>query len=134
MQNRACAEAQVKTRQTLEGKVRPAMIGCSMVGVRECVLQRFRHRHWPTHAKLVGEHQPGFTQGRPAQFGFLVDGELRMMEAALGLGAKCRKVATIDFGNVCHVSKLPGKLRNTTGDPHLLSLRRCPHDKIISIR
>ncbi|MEP7174027.1 MAG: hypothetical protein ABI705_11110, partial [Aestuariivirga sp.] len=49
-------------------------------------------------------HQPGFTQGRPAQFGFLVDGELRMLKAALGLGAKCREVVTIDFGNVCHVS------------------------------
>ena len=61
------------------------------------------------NSKLVGEHQPGFTQGRPAQFGFLIDGELRMMKAALGLGAKCREVMTIDFGNVCHVSKL---LRN----------------------
>jgi hypothetical protein len=57
-----------------------------------------------------------------------------MMEAALGLGAKCREVVTIDFGNVCHVLKLLRKLKNTTGDPHLLSLRRCPHDKIISIR
>jgi hypothetical protein len=110
------------------------MIGSLMVGVGECVLQRFRHRHWPSHAKLVGEHQPSFTQGRPAQFGFLIDGELGMMEAALGLGAKCREVVTIDFGNVCHVSKLLRKLKNTTGNPHLLSLRRCPHDKNISIR
>ena len=107
MQNGACAEAQVKTHQPLEGKARPATIGCSMVGVRECVLQRFGHRHWPLHSELVCEHQPGFTEGRPAQFGFLIDGELGMMEAALGLGAKCREVTAIDFGNVCHVSKLP---------------------------
>lgn len=78
-----------------------------MVGVRECALQRLRHRHWPAHSKLVGEHQPGFTKGRPAQFGFLIGGELRVMEAAFRLGAKCREVVGIDFGYVCHVSKLP---------------------------
>ena len=78
-----------------------------MVGVREGALHGAGHRHWPAHSKLVGEHQPGFTQRRPAQFGFLIDGELCMMEAPLGLGAKCREVTAIDFGNVCHVSKLP---------------------------
>lgn len=61
-------------------------------------------RHWPAHSQLVGKHQPGFTQGCPAQFGFLVDSVLRMLKAALSLGAKCREVMTIDFGNVCHVS------------------------------
>jgi hypothetical protein len=105
-----------------------------MVCARGSVFHGFEHGHWPTQSKLVGEHQPGFTQGRPAQFGFLIDGKLGMMEAALSLGAKCREVLTIDFGNVCHVSKLLRKLKTTTGDPHLLSLRRCPHDKIISIR
>ena len=105
-----------------------------MVGVKESAFQWFGYGHWPSHSKLVGKRQPGFAQGRPAQFGFLVDGELGMMEAALGLSAKCREVVTIDFANVCHVSKLLRKLKNTTGDPHLLSLRRCPHDKIISIR
>jgi hypothetical protein len=34
----------------------------------------------------------------------MVDGELRMMEAAFGLGAKCREVMTVYFGSVCHVS------------------------------
>jgi hypothetical protein len=98
------------------------------------VIHGFGHGHWPAQSQLVGKHQPGFTQRRPAQFGFLIDGKLCMMEAALGLGAKGREVTAIDFGNVCHVSKLPGKLKNTTGDPHLLSLQRCPHDRIISIR
>ena len=93
-----------------------------MVGGRECVLHGPGHRQWPAHAELVGEHQPGFTQGRPAQFGFLIDGELRVMKAALGLGAKCREVMTIDFGYVCHVLKLPGKLKNPAGNPHLLFL------------
>ena len=105
-----------------------------MVCARERVFHGFGHWHWPAQSQLVGEHKPSFAQRSPAQFGFLIDGELSMMEAPLSLGAKCREVTAIDFGNVCHVSKLPGKLRNTTGDPHLLSLRRCPHDKIISIR
>lgn len=78
-----------------------------MIGVGECGLHGFGHRHWPAHSKLVGEHQPGFTQRCPAQFGFLIGSELGMMEAALSLGAKCREVAAIDFGNACHVSKLP---------------------------
>ncbi len=104
-----------------------------MICVRDRNFYGFGHRHRPAHSQLVGEHQPGFTQGRPAQFGFLIHGELRMMEAALGLGTKCREVTAIDFGNVCHVLKLPGKLRNPAGNPHLLSLKRCPHDKIISI-
>lgn len=75
-----------------------------MVCVRERLFHGLGHRHRPTHSKLVGEHQPGFAEGCPAQFGFLVDGELGMVEAALGLGTKCREVVTIDFGNVCHAS------------------------------
>lgn len=93
-----------------------------MVSLRESDFHGFRHGHRPAHSKLVGENQPGFSQGRPAQFGFLIDGELRMMEAALGLGAECREIMTIDFGYVCHVSKLPGKLKNPAGNPHLLFL------------
>ena len=93
-----------------------------MVSVRDCVFQGFGYRRGPPHSKLIGEHQPGFTQGRPAQFGFLIDGELRMMEAPLSLGAKCREVMTIDFGYVCHVSKLLRKLKNPAGNPHLLFL------------
>jgi hypothetical protein len=90
-------------RALLEAKALPAIIEFLMVCVRER-FQGFGHWHWPAHPELVGEHEPGFTQGRPAQFGFLVDGELRVMKAALGLGAKCREVVTIDFGNACHVS------------------------------
>ncbi len=83
---------------------RQAIIGCLVVCVRGCVLHGFACHHRPAHSELVGEYQPGFTKGRPAQFGFLIDGELRMMEAALGLRTKCREVMTIYFGNVCHVS------------------------------
>jgi hypothetical protein len=78
-----------------------------MVCARGRVFHEFGHRHGPSHSKLVGEHKPGFTEGSPAQFGFLIGGELGMMEAALSLGAECREVTAIDFGNVCHASKLP---------------------------
>jgi hypothetical protein len=93
-----------------------------MVCARWSLFHKFGHRHWPSHSELVGKHQPGFTQRGPAQFGFLIDGELRMTEAPLGLGAKCREVTAIDFGYVCHVSKLPGKLKKPAGNPHLLFL------------
>jgi hypothetical protein len=93
-----------------------------MVCASGCVVQGFGHGHWPAQSQLVGEHQPSFAQRGPAQFGFLIDGELRMMETALGLGAKCREVTAIDFGYVCHVTKLPGKLKNPAGNPHLLFL------------
>lgn len=94
----------MQTSVHLEDQARPAVTGCLVVGVGGCALHWIGCRHWPAHSKLVGEHQPGFTQGRPAQFSFLVDGELRMMKAAFGLGTKCREVVTTDFGNVCHVS------------------------------
>ena len=51
-----------------------------------------------------------------------------MKEAAFGLGAKSRKVMTVDFGNVCHVSKLLRQLKTPAGNPHLLLLRRCLDD------
>jgi hypothetical protein len=95
---------QVQTIMQLKDQARQAIIGCLVVCVGGCALHGVGGRHRPAHSELVGEHQPGFAQGRPAQFGFLVDGELRMMKAALGLGTKCREVVTIDFGNVCHVS------------------------------
>jgi hypothetical protein len=56
------------------------------------------------------------------------------MEAALSLGAKCREVVTIDFGYVCHVSKLLRKLKNPAGNPHLLFPQRCADDEMNSIR
>ena len=64
----------------------------------------FGSGHGPTQAKLVGEGQPGFPEGRPAQSGLLIVGELRMKKAALSLGAKSREVAAADFRNVRHVS------------------------------
>jgi hypothetical protein len=64
----------------------------------------FGRGHGPTQAKLVGKGQPGFPQGRPAQFGLLIVSELRMKKASFSLGAKSREVAAADFRNVRHVS------------------------------
>src|SRR3990170_7089645 len=82
-----------------------------MVCVRKGAFQWFGHWHGPSHSKLVGKGQPGFAQGHPAQFGLMIECELRMKEAAFSLGAKCREGMTVDFGYVRHVSKLLSKLK-----------------------
>jgi len=96
--------------------------------------QGFGCGHRPPHAKLVSEGKPCFAQGCPAQPGLLIVGKLRVKEAAFSLGAKCREVATADFGCVRHVSKLLGKLKAPAGNPHLPLQRRCPIEIMISIR
>jgi hypothetical protein len=69
-----------------------------MVRVRDGALQWFGNRRWPSHSKLIGKGQPGFAQRHPAQFGLMIEGELRMKKAAFSLSAKCRKGMAIDFG------------------------------------
>jgi hypothetical protein len=81
-----------------------------MVRVREGTFQWFGDRHWPAHSKLIGKCQPGFPQGHPAQFGLMIECQLRVKKAAFSLGAKCREGMTVDFGYVRHVSKLLRKL------------------------
>jgi len=80
--------------------LRPLLVVGGTVGTD----RGFGRGHGPTQAKLVGKGQPGFPQGRPAQFGLLIVSELRMKKAAFSLGAKSREVAAADFRNVRHVS------------------------------